>query len=168
MIYDRDPNLNFFRWTKNGTIGRVRNQNSGPEALMDDLWSRPSGLTSQAPCGCLELEGSMIINLALVGSVSRRTVAFVPKLRSTADAGPRPSPFMKVRCLAWRTTFASILISFFRNVVIGHVFMGRGRISWCKKLPKLYVRAENGNRTWLSTKSWQDSFVHFTAFLPRR
>ena len=70
MIYDRDPNLNFLRWTKNGTIGRVRNQNSGPEALMDDLWPRSSGLTSQAPCGFLELEGSMIINLALVGSVS--------------------------------------------------------------------------------------------------
>ena len=70
--------------------------------------------------------------------------------------------------LACQTTLVPILISFSGKVVIVQIFMGRGRTSQRKMLPRLYARANNCYRTWLSTKSRQDSFVHFTAFFPSR
>ena len=37
-----------------------------------------------------------------------------------------------------------------------------------QKVAQVVRQANNCNRTWLSTKSWQESFVHFTTFFPSR
>ena len=66
----------------------------------------------------------------------------------------------------WRTTFAPILISFSRIVVIVQCFTGAGNTSRRRKLPRVYARANSWRRTWLSAKSWHESLVHLTAFLP--
>ena len=63
-------------------------------------------------------------------------------------------------------TLAPSLIGFSRNVVIVQCFTGLGKGSRRKKLPGLCARANNCDRTGLSTRSWHESFVNFTPFLP--
>jgi len=55
-------------------------------------------------------------------------------------------------------------MSFSLRVVRDQCFTPWSSASLRRKLPKLYARANSCSRTWLSTKSWQESRVHFTAF----
>ena len=67
---------------------------------------------------------------------------------------------------AWVTNFAPILTSFSLNVLNDQCFTLWGSVSLRRKLPRLYAKVNSCIRTWLSTKSWHESRVHFTAFLP--
>ena len=110
--------------------------------------------------------GNRHIGVALGDSVASRRIR--SRIARYSRHGTATSAIWKVTYLACRTTLAPILINFSPKVVIVQVFMGRGRTSLRKKLPKLYARANNCNRTWLSTKSWHESFVYFTALFPSR
>ena len=76
------------------------------------------------------------------------------------------SAIWKTTYRAVDTTLVPILIRFSRSVVSDQCFTPLGRASLRRKLPRLYARANSCSRTWLSTKSWQDKRVYFTAFLP--
>src|ERR1039457_5411064 len=80
--------------------------------------------------------------------------------------GTATSAIWKTTFLAWHTTFAPILISFSRNVVNDQCRTALGNTACRRKFPMLYASTNSCSRTWLSTKSWHESRVHLTAFLP--
>src|SRR5262245_12296578 len=95
-----------------------------------------------------------------------RSRAIRPKSRAKSPLGTATSASWKTRYFACDTTFAPILISLSRSVVSVQCFTALGSTSWRRKFARLYARANNCNRAWLSLNRRHDSFVHFTACLP--
>jgi len=70
-----------------------------------------------------------------------------PRIAANNSRDTATSAIWKMRYRAWQITFAPILITFSRNVVIVQCRTHFGSAVWRKKFPKLYASAKSCSRT---------------------
>ena len=100
----------------------------------------------------------------LMGTDFKRPIR--SRISRNNDLDTITSAIWNITYLECLTTLAPIFISFTCSVLSDQSLIFLGKANRLKKLPRLYANANNWRRTWLSTKSWQESRVHFKAYLP--